>query len=313
MPAGRAGASVAGETNRRGGGNQVAAEHDDWVRSVFGVDVADYAPASAPAPAPAPAPVQGVRTGGAAAPAAPGQTPFLTEPGDKTDVSESDIHQGATGDCFLLSSMGEIARIDPALIKKMITPNGDGSYTVTLHRQDNGITNLWGLFSNNYTEVKVRVTPDPVAGGVNAGAGQSVGADGTKEIWPQLLEKAYAQVSGGMAAINKGGRPEAAMQTLTGHDADYVWAKDAKYADVKQAFDAGKPITMDTLDDDHGKKKLPFGLHGGHAYMVEKIDTGPDGKPYVHLKNPWGFDDPQPIPFDRLPAALQTVSTGALH
>ena len=156
------------------------------------------------------------------------------------------------------------------------------------------------------------MTPDFSPQSVNSGPNDDV-RDGKKEIWPQLLEKAYMQVSGGQAAVTKGGRPENAMEVLTGHDAGYVWAKDAKLDDIKRAFTSGKPIVMDTLDDNKGKTPLPFGLHGGHAYMVEGIDTGPDGKTYIQLKNPWGHDDPTPIPFDQMAKALQTVSTGSLQ
>ena len=63
---------------------------------------------------------------------------MAAETGDKSDVAETDINQGAIGDCFLLSSIGEIARIDPAVIKKMIKYNGDGTYTVTLYQRESG-------------------------------------------------------------------------------------------------------------------------------------------------------------------------------
>ena len=91
----------------------------------------------------------------------------------------------------MLSSVGEIAKLKPDVIKKMIKDNGDGTYTVTQHQQDDGIGNAWGLFSHDYKEVQVKVTADVPAASVNRGAGQSE-QDGKKEIWPLLLEKAYA-------------------------------------------------------------------------------------------------------------------------
>lgn len=50
-------------------------------------------------------------------------------------------------------------------------------------------------------------TPDPVRAG------------GAHELWPQLIENAYAQQQGGVVNIAKGGSPSAAMQSLTGHAA----------------------------------------------------------------------------------------------
>jgi len=59
------------------------------------------------------------------------------------------------------------------VIKKMIKDNGNGTYTVTLHKQDDGAGNLWGLFSHDYKEVKVTVTADTPAASVNHDAGQA--------------------------------------------------------------------------------------------------------------------------------------------
>jgi Calpain family cysteine protease len=267
---------------------------------------------------------QGATVGDKPAPDTPAdpskQALYLKEAGDTADVSESDIHQGQVGDCFVLSSVGEIAKLRPDVIKKMIKDNGNGTYTVTLHQQDDGIGNAWGLFEHDYKEVQVTVTADTPAASVNHGAGQSE-EGGKKEIWPLLLEKAYAQVNGGYSEIDKGGDPADALQTLTGHDAETKDASDVSLDDLKDAAKNGKPMTFNTPDDSDGilemlhlkdKKKLPFGMHGNHAYMFEGLETGKDGKTYVRLKNPWGYDDPQLIPYDEMTKAVGSISTGSL-
>jgi Calpain family cysteine protease len=110
------------------------------------------------------------------------QVLYLTEPGDSKAISVHDIHQGAYGDCFLLSSIGEIARVNPNFIKSMIQDNGNGTETVTLH--SSRATDFLAT-----VEVTVNNTFDRY--GVNSGTTQDVVGD-QKEIWPQVLEKAVA-------------------------------------------------------------------------------------------------------------------------
>ena len=48
-------------------------------------------------------------------------------------VAASDIHQGYTGDCYLLASMGAIAEIEPEIISDLFTDNGNGTYGVRFY------------------------------------------------------------------------------------------------------------------------------------------------------------------------------------
>src|SRR5580704_11452383 len=41
-----------------------------------------------------------------------------------------DVNQGYLGDCYFLSSLGEVALQDPAAIENMISANGNGTYSV---------------------------------------------------------------------------------------------------------------------------------------------------------------------------------------
>jgi hypothetical protein len=240
------------------------------------------------------------------------QTLYTKETGDSDDVSENDIHQGQVGDCFLLSSIGEIAKLRPDVIKKMIKDNGNGTYTVTLHKQDDGIGNAWGLFSHDYKEVKVTVTADVPAASVNHGEGQAE-QDGKKEIWPLILEKAYAQVVGGYANLNKGGSSDDALATLTGHSASQKSVSKFSVDDLKDAMAKKKPLVFNTTSDGSGKKgDLPHGMHRNHSYTFEGVTTGADGKSKVILKNPWGFDNPEEIPFEDLGKCVETISVGKI-
>lgn len=219
---------------------------------------------------------------------------YLREAGSAAQVSMGDIHQGwGLGDCFMLSALSEIARQsviqgNASFIPRMIHPNADGSETVTLYALNAG---RWG-------PVQQVVHNDFPAGGVNY-TGSPHGVVGhQKEIWPQVIEQAFAQQSGGYAAIAGGGWTPAAMQTLTGQYATAIPTAGMSYAKMRTMTDNNALICMDTL----GSDTLPYGLVGGHSYAF----NGYAGTGAVNLYNPWGYAQPAPIPI----AALADGSAG---
>ena len=44
-----------------------------------------------------------------------------------------DVNQGYLGDCYFLSSLGEVALQDPSAIENMIASNGNGTYSVRFY------------------------------------------------------------------------------------------------------------------------------------------------------------------------------------
>src|SRR4051794_13295446 len=48
-------------------------------------------------------------------------------------ASYSDIRQGILGDCYFMSSLGEVALKNESAITNMFVVNGDGTYTVTFY------------------------------------------------------------------------------------------------------------------------------------------------------------------------------------
>ena len=75
-----------------------------------------------------------------AAPAAPiTQILYGSEVKGTVAINVRDINQGQIGDCFLLSSIGEIALLWPSIaITNMIHVNSNGTETVTLYVASNG-------------------------------------------------------------------------------------------------------------------------------------------------------------------------------
>jgi hypothetical protein len=226
------------------------------------------------------------------------------------EFAVTDIHQEQVGDCYLLSSVGEIAKIRPDILQKMIKDNGNGTYTVTFHEQKSGLSYVWGkVTGDTFKEVQVTVDGNFAPNVANSGPADDVVA-GKKEIWVQVVEKAYAKYHGGYDKI-QGGDPANALQELTGKEATSVGTGSVSLKDLQDDVAAKKPIVMSTPDRDEGKKgKMPFKMHSNHAYMVDHIEAGPDGKARVFLRNPWGHDDPDPIPFDQLGTVIGTVSVG---
>jgi len=230
------------------------------------------------------------------------QTLYLTEAGDSSAISVDDLHQGQIGDCFLISSIGELALNDPTAISNMIHVNANGTETVTLHEAANGQLASWNTTA--FKTVTETVTNVFQSNAVDNGATQDV-VGNQKEIWPQVLEKAVAQLDGGYNAIANGGSPLVALETLTGNATSYTQPAaltlSALMADVK----AGDLIVMDTLNS----KNLPNNLVGDHAYMLEGV-TGTGSSAMVHLGNPWGFDQPTAISFSQLSKGIAEVDIG---
>ena len=229
---------------------------------------------------------------------------YLREPGDTTAISVNDIHQGNLGDCFLLSSIGELALNDPSAIRNMIQANGNGTETVTLYQSAKGTTP--GFHTTQFQPVQVTVTNKFPGNAVNGGAKQDV-VGNKKEIWVQVLEKAYAKINGGYAGINQGGYPPIAMEELTGQHASLLSSHNVSFSQLESYVSAGDLITMDTPS----RGGLPFNLVSDHAYMFEGI-TMDGGTPMVKLGNPWGFHQPELIPFASLTQGISEIDVGRI-
>ncbi len=239
-----------------------------------------------------------------AVPPAPVFTLYLTEPGDSAAISVNDIHQGQIGDCFLLSPLGDMACYEPAAIAQMIHANANGTETVTLYgNQQGGVPGFGTTSFKAITETVTNVFP---TNSVDNGASQDVVA-GHKEIWPEVIEKAFAQANGGYAGIQNGGYPVVALQELTGHTASFESPSAATVVSLMKNIAAGDLVVMDT-----GSANAAFNLVGHHAYMFEGLQTA-NGVACVRLGNPWGFDAPSLIPVSLLSKGIVEVDIGHTH
>ncbi len=223
---------------------------------------------------------------------------YLKEAGCAAAVSIGDIHQGQFGDCFLLSPMGEIARQsviqgNSSFLPSMIHQNANGTETVKLfQRAGNGFSPVYETVNNEFS---------PIA--VNSGPTQDV-VGNQKEIWPQVIEKAYAQMNAGEASIANGGFPNLAMEALTGQAATVSSAASLTLTQLMSWADNGDMIVFDT-GASNGSAMLP-GMVADHCYMFAGCSgTGANTK--VLLANPWGFDNPAPMSITQITSGASGI------
>jgi hypothetical protein len=226
---------------------------------------------------------------------------YLTEAGNTAAISISDINQGQIGDCFLLSAIGELVRTEPTAISNMIVQNTNGTETVTLHIAANGALPFFGTTA--FKTVSVVVANNFQSSSVNNGAAQDL-VGGVKEIWPQVVEQAVAQLSGGYANISHGGYPVVAMEELTGHAATYMSPASITLASLQAMVAAKDMIVLDTA-----ASNATYNLVGGHAYMFDSLVVQ-NGTTYIKADNPWGFNQPSLIPFSALGKAFAEIDIG---
>jgi trimeric autotransporter adhesin len=235
------------------------------------------------------------------------QVLYLQEAGNTATIAATDINQGQMGDCYLLSSIGEIALFHPTWITSMIQANTDGTETVTLYRAANG--SLPGFGTTSFKSAAISVTNSFPTNSVNSGANQDV-FNGQREIWVQVLEKAVANLYGSYTAIANGGCPVIAMEELTGCSATYVMAPSLSLQQLQTAIAANNLITFDTLGSGQSAYgQSAYGLYGSHAYMFQSLSTV-GGTVMVNLLNPWGFSNPQPIPFSKISSVFAEIDFG---
>jgi hypothetical protein len=246
-------------------------------------------------------------------------TLFRKQPGDVSLIDQADVRQDRLGDCFLLAPLAALTRTAEgrALIQNMVSENRDEngalvSYTVTLH------TPRWP-----HVETKVTVAPT-----FECGHAKTRRDGDSAEVWPMVIEAAYAKLVGGYAEI-QGGFTGVAMTILTGRSAEWIGlsglSRGYNAERLKRDLAAGKMVVFDTRDDlEPATCQLPpdlqdkphlqgaYNLYPGHAYVAIGTEER-DGKQYVRLHNPWNKDEPDAVPFDELPNWFAGINVGSVN
>jgi hypothetical protein len=193
-----------------------------------------------------------------------------------------DVEQGAEGDCWLLSSLAEVAARAPSDITSMFTYDGTttengsavGLYTVRFYNKNSGQAEY------------VMVDTELPGGGTNYD--QVTNALGTTALWVALAEKAYAVANGAgivttghpntnsYDALN-GGSPSWALQAITGK---YASDSSINSTNLANCWSAGDLIVLCTSTPTSSY------IVGNHAYAVVGYNAS-SSQPF-EIFNPWG-------------------------
>jgi Calpain family cysteine protease len=181
-----------------------------------------------------------------------------------------DVNQGYLGDCYFLSSLGEVALKDPSAIESMISANGNGTYSVR-------------FFVNGQPDYVTVNSQLPVMSGYQwANGSQLEFANGKTDDWVALVEKAYAQLnaqtnaphgmelnsaSDSYAGITAGNgfaltlvtdQPETATSLYTNESTS---ALGSILANMASSFSAGEGPDVDAIELERQSRRRPH-VHG---------------------------------------------------
>lgn len=264
-------------------------------KRVGGSSVPSLPVVSAPAPAAAPSTPTPAKPAGWGPPADPAlrrrdQGTATFQPATngalyKDGISPEDVTQGALGDCYLLSALSSLANVQPEVIKNAIRENADGTFTVTFHKDS-----FFGLFDRGQKPIEVTVDADfPTKDGTHQLYTKA--KDG--ELWPLVIEKAYAKLDGGYQRVGKGGSPATIWQALTGKSgamtANLVEGEGSLFRKLQNALAEHRPVAASTAPA--LKNYEGTGLAKGHVYAILGVSEKA-GARVVTLRNPWGHTEP---------------------
>jgi uncharacterized protein YukE len=249
--------------------------------------------------------------------------PFIQGRRDDGDIHPNDVVQGRLGDCYLMASMAVVAVQNPELIRRLIRDNGDGTYTVALFQQRHAMA----FWEPEFAPAEVVVTPDfPTDDGFPIFAHPGDRSRQQHELWPMLVEKAYAQQQGSYDQI-EGGWGAEAMGALTGVASEQVSPDAIDIADLAGYVENGYGITASSLADyripwdgetvwdipdltDSAPLFVDGVLAENHECHVVGADV--DGGT-VTLRNPWGWAYGETVlTFDEFQRVFRRVSLNPL-
>eukprot|EP01155_Anaeramoeba_flamelloides_P003187 Anaeramoba_flamelloidesa1061183_52.p1 GENE.a1061183_52~~a1061183_52.p1 ORF type:complete len:608 (-),score=147.56 a1061183_52:33-1682(-) len=198
-----------------------------------------------------------------------------------TTIKAENIEQGMIGDCYLLSSLS-VLTTKPEIFKNIFVTKryNDQCYYIVQFFVDG----KW-----------VKIAVDDYLPINNKGSFAFAKSSQAFEIWPQILEKAFAKLYGSYEAI-QGGFIHSTLVTLTGGSSELVslfdahiiqelrtgkiWNKLFTYHQSGYLLGAGSNAGKDSNVSE-------YGIVYGHAYAILDIRYINNIK-LLKLRNPWG-------------------------
>lgn len=203
-------------------------------------------------------------------------------------VASGDIVQGAIGDCFFIGAVSALASCTAQHLKPIerlfVAYSVEHGVYGVLFFKDGGwewvIVDDW-----------VAVNPDKTPLYASAPNG---------ELWPLIIEKAYAKVHNAFDTIDGGWGREALADMSGGLEFTldlYNANKGLNFGDFKKISDnvmtvlgcgVGQHVQPAGGRGRAGEAGAVYGLFKGHAYSVLEVRQTSDGQGFVRVRNPWG-------------------------
>jgi hypothetical protein len=188
--------------------------------------------------------------------------------------TQDDIRQGDVGDCYYLSTLAAVAKVDPTRIENSVVQLADGTYVVQI---DKGA-------QVDY----VHVDGSLPTWSWGAPAYANFGQQGPPRV--AVMEKAFAAVRTGAdsyASLNSGWMDESFSTFGLASTGFYSFANSTSLMTTLEGqLAANKAVTIGI-----NNPALGAPLIGDHAYEVVATVTDPTTHGTdVELRNPWGID-----------------------
>jgi hypothetical protein len=222
----------------------------------------------------------------------------------ESGVAADDVVQGQLGDCYFLSPVMAVARINPTRIQRLIRgpvdtwADGTRIFEVDLYE---------GHMIGSPSRRTFRVTDRFVttaSGDARYAQPGDLGVHG-REIWVMLLEKAWAAMRGGYDQAHFGLMKDG-MTAVTGYDTDDTSIDGTSnrdiFREISDCVRAGKPVTIQTKQQFTPEElaeaaDIEYTVIAKHAYNVAGVD--PNWQT-IDIVNPHGENHLLGFPLVRL-------------
>lgn len=230
---------------------------------------------------------------------------IFDDPKFKVDgFSETDVMQGANGDCWWLAALVNLTSVEGVLDKLCVARDEEcGVYGFVFHRDgewvhvviDDSLYLKYADCDEKYDPSGEKEQKYKQQYQTGSEALHFASSKDKNETWLPLMEKAYAKIHGDYAAI-EGGVTQEAIEDLTGgvgtcFQTSRILSKDRLW---KQLLNKDKEFLfgLSSSSPDYSDDQSKNGLTLGHAYSVlgATEEVGEDGKTIrlVKIRNPWG-------------------------
>ena len=211
-----------------------------------------------------------------------------------------DVNQGYVGDCYFLASLGEVALQDPNSIESMIHNDGNGAYGVRFE------------VDGHADWVTVNEELPTMPSGYSYANGSNLEFANGDVAWPELIEKAYAELnaepnaphgaqlnaaSNSYAGISAGSGY--ALTEITGQSVTYFGSSSltSDASQIGAAWSANEELLVGTSSIATGN------IVADHMFEVIGYNVATDT---MTLHNPWGsgYSGPLAMTFTESLASL---------